>query len=119
MSSNPQSPLRGEVWDMSLDPTLGGEQAGTRPCVVVSNDNLNRSGSDTIIVVPISRTQRPVISHIPVEPPEGGLTSPSYIKCEHVRSVSRSRLIHRRGSINRTTMQAVEQALRRLLAMNP
>ncbi len=119
MSSAPQSPLRGEVWEISLDPTMGGGQAGTRPCVVVSNNHLNQSRSDTIIIVPISRSQRPVVSHIAVNPPEGGLTSQSFIKCEHIRSVSRGRLIRRRGAINRATMQAVEDALRRLLAMNP
>lgn len=119
MTSPPRSPLRGEVWDMRLDPTVGHEQGGSRPCLVVSNNHLNQSRAETIIVVPISRTQRPVVSHILIEPPEGGLTDAGHIKCEHVRSLSTDRLIRFRGDINRNTMQAVEGALRRLLAMTP
>src|SRR5437660_9824108 len=103
MTSPTRSPLRGEVWDMRLDPTEGHEQGGTRPCVVVSNNHLNQSRAETIIIVPVSRTQRPVISHVPVSSPEGGLTDLSHIKCEHVRSLSTERLIRYRGNVNRNT----------------
>jgi mRNA interferase MazF len=56
-----------------------------------------------------------VRSHVPVEPPEGGLRQPSFIKCEDVRSVALERLSKRLGQIATATMQAVEFRLRVLM----
>lgn len=119
MSSTPRTPLRGEVWDMRLDPIEGHEQGGTRPCLVVSNNHLNQSRAEIVIVVPISSTIRPIPSHIAITPPEGGLVTRSDIMCEHVRSVSTNRLIRHRGDVNRDTILVVERVLCRLLVMNP
>jgi mRNA interferase MazF len=49
--------LRGEIWEVDLDPRRGREQQGVRPCLVVSTDGLNRSMS--VIVCPITTTERP------------------------------------------------------------
>jgi mRNA interferase MazF len=119
MSSPPRSPLRGEVWDFRLDPTEGYEQGGNRPCLVISNNHLNQSRAELVIIVPMSTRLRAINSHIVVEPPEGGVTSPSDIMCEHVRSLSTDRLIQYRGDVSRNTILSVEAAIRRLLAMNP
>ncbi len=119
MNNPPRAPLRGEVWDFRLDPTEGHEQGGIRPCLVVSNNHLNQSRADLVIIIPMSTKVRAITSHIVINPPEGGLTDPSDIMCEHVRSLSTDRLIRYRGDVNRTTILSVEAALRRLLAMNP
>lgn len=50
--------LRGEIWEVDLDPRKGREQAGVRPCLVVSTDGLNRSKFGTVIVCPITTTFR-------------------------------------------------------------
>lgn len=42
---------RGEVWDVSLDPTEGCEQAGIRPVIIVSRDAINASSS-VLLAVP-------------------------------------------------------------------
>ncbi len=117
MSSPARSPLRGEVWDFRLDPTEGHEQGGTRPCLVISNNQLNQSRAELVIIVPMSTRLRAINSHIVIQPPEGGVTSPSDIMCEHIRSLSTDRLIQYRGDVTRTTILSVEAALRRLLAM--
>ncbi len=52
-------PLRGEVWLLDLNPKRGREQKGVRPCLVVSTDALNRSAFGTVIVCPITTTERP------------------------------------------------------------
>lgn len=117
MSNTPRIPLRGEVWDFQLDPTVGHEQGGIRPCLVVSNNLLNQSRAELVFIVPISSKIRAIPAHILVDPPEGGLTQPSDLMCEHVRSVSTERLKQYRGDINRNTIMGVESTLRRLFGM--
>lgn len=52
-------PLRGEIWEFDLNPKMGHEQRGVRPCVVVSNDALNRSRFGTVVICPITTRERP------------------------------------------------------------
>lgn len=91
--------LTGEVWMLDFDPTRGHEQAGTRPALVISVDVFNAGSADLIIVVPITSRSKGVHSHVAVQPPEGGLSVASFIKCEDVRSVAKERLHRRLGHI--------------------
>ncbi len=52
-------PLRGEIWEVDLNPRKGREQKGRRPCLIVSTDSLNRSNFGTVIVCPITTRHRP------------------------------------------------------------
>lgn len=110
-------PVRGEVWDVSLDPTVGHEQGGRRPALVVSVDQLNQGQSGLVIVVPISSKGKQVRSHVAIEPEEGGLKTKSFAKCEAIRSISTERLGRRRGSVSTGTMDQVAYCLRVLLAL--
>ena len=54
------APSRGEVWDLNFDPTLGHEQAGTRPALILSVDLFNEGPADLVVVVPLTRSARAV-----------------------------------------------------------
>jgi len=108
-------PGRGEVWLADLNPVRGHEQASLRPVVVFSVDRFNQSRADLVVVVPITSTLRNIPFHVVVQPPEGGLTQPSAILCEAVRSISKDRLVHRWGRLSPTTLDAVADRLRILL----
>ncbi|HUS05200.1 MAG TPA: type II toxin-antitoxin system PemK/MazF family toxin [Bryobacteraceae bacterium] len=110
-------PGRGEVWDLNLDPTAGHEQAGLRPALMVSVDLFNAGPAALVVVIPITRTARGVRWHVPVDPPEGGLVAKSFVQCENVRSVSKSRLKRLRGRVSAITLQEVEDRLRILLGL--
>jgi mRNA interferase MazF len=114
---SPLAPLRGEVWVLSFDPTRGHEQAGTWPALVISVDVFNAGPADLAIVLPITSRAKGVRSHVPIEPPEGGLTVESFIKCEDVRSVSKDRLQRRLGTVSADTIAEVEARLRILLGL--
>src|SRR5215468_3505344 len=92
-------PSRGEVWFLNLDPTQGGEQAGSRPALVISVDAFNHGPADLVVVLPITSQPKGIPFHVAVAPPEGGVRQPSFIKCEDVRSVSRSRFGERWGTV--------------------
>lgn len=112
-------PKRGEVWTLVLDPVKGHEQGGVRPALVISNDRFNRAFETLLIIVPFTRTDRGIPSQVRVLPPEGGLSDPSFIMCEQIRSVSISRFRSRRGDIGSETLQQVEQIIPRLISRQP
>lgn len=108
---------RGEVWLVSLDPTLGREQAGTRPALVVSEDLFNQGHADLVIVVPITSRDKGIRSHVAIDEIEGGLTMRSFAKCENIRSISKQRLRKQLGMVTEHTIDLVEEKLRMLLGL--
>jgi len=110
-------PSRGQIWLVDLNPTRGHEQAGKRPCLVVSVDLFNQGASGLAVVLPITSKNKGIPFHVEVNPPEGGLTQQSYIKCEDMRSISIERLSDLWGVISPTTMMIVEDRLRILLGL--
>ena len=98
---------QGEVWFVDLDPTAGREQAGRRPALVISVDQLGTGPSDLAIVVPLTRTARPNPLYVPIQPPEGGVREQSFAMPERVRSISRHRLAERWGTVSRQTLTTV------------
>ena len=111
------APSRGDVWALALDPTAGHEQAGARPALILSVDIFNEGPAELVVAVPITRTQRRIRWHVPINPPEGGLAATSFIQCENVRSVSKIRLKRRRGRASDATMQQIEDRVRILLGL--
>src|SRR4051812_217118 len=99
-NSGAASPARGEVWGVNFSPTVGREQAGIRPALVVSDNALNGGPRGLIIVIPVTGTDRGLPSHIPINPPEGGLIKPSVIMTEQIRSVSTRRFGQRYGVVS-------------------
>jgi mRNA interferase MazF len=109
---------RGEVWSVRFDPTVGHEQAGRRPALVLSVDAFNAGASDLVTVLPITKKARPDIpSRVEVRPPDGGLKVRSYVIGEQVRTVSASRLVRRHGVVARVTMERVADVVRMLLGL--
>jgi len=104
---------RGDVYLVRLDPTEASEQAGRRPCIVVSRDAINRS-SPVVIVIPCtswSSGRRIYPSQVLIEAPTGGLRSDSIALAEQVRAVSRARLVDRWGAVDAETLRRLERAL--------
>ncbi len=101
-------PRIGEVWSVTLDPVRGHEQGGVRPGLVISNDSFNRTPHTFCILVPLTRTDRGIPSHIPIHPPEGGLRDRSLALCERVKSLSVSRLHRRLGAVDPSTVERVQ-----------
>jgi len=86
------SPRYGEVWLADLDPIVGHEQAGVRPVLIVSNDQLNAGYSGLLLIIPLTGKDRNIRSHVRIDPPEGGLEKTSFALCEQLRSISKARL---------------------------
>jgi mRNA interferase MazF len=109
---------RGDVWLAELGPTLGREQSGERPVLIVSADPINQSPADIVVAVPFATRRRGIPTHVEVRPPDGGLHDVSYAICEQVRSLAVERLGSGPfGSVPASVMRAVEDRLRLLLSL--
>ena len=108
---------RGEIWLVSLDPTKGRKQAGTRPALVISVDIFNHGPAELAVVIPVTSQAKGIPLHVELKPPEGGLTMTSFAKCEDVRSISTARLVKRLGKVSSQTVDIVEDRLRILLGL--
>ena len=106
---------RGEVWKTVLDPTVGHEQGETRPCLIVSDDDMNTGPSGLVILVPITSKFRGISTWVEFKPGEAGLTTPSWAIPEAVRSVSRCRLLKFMGTATETKLQEIVRCLRYLI----
>ncbi len=111
------SPKRGEVWLADLNPTRGHEQAGRRPCLVVSQDIFNAGPAGLVVILPLTSRAKGIRYHVEIQPPEAGMRARSFIKCEDIRSVATEWLIQQWGAVSRQTMTLVEDRLRILLGL--
>lgn len=111
----PFRPTRGEVWRVQLDPSVGHEQGGTRPAVIISADGFNQGRSGMAIVAPLTSVYKRIPYHVEISPSEGGLTMTSYVKCEDVRALSLDRFSQQLGKLSSTTMETINDRLRVVL----
>ena len=111
---------RGQIWLYSADPTVGDEIGKTRPCVIVSSDEIGVLRLK--VVVPITGWNE-AFAQVPwmvrVEPTqENGLSKLSAADAFQVRSVSQQRLIKQVGKLDNAIIQDISQALAIVLSMN-
>ncbi len=93
---------RGDVFLVSLDPARGGEIQKTRPCVIVSPDELN-SYLRTFIVAPLTTGGHPYPFRVPCRF-EGRA---GYIVIDQIRAVDRERLVRCLGKLTPSTLGRV------------
>ena len=87
---NRDTPEQGEVWFVNLDPVEGQEQAGQRPALIVSRNELNRTG--LCMIVPGTTKEKRFPGRVRVPAGEGGLQYDTWFLCDQLRTVARSRL---------------------------
>ena len=106
-------PKRGEVYWVSLDPTIGSEVRKTRPGLILSNNSANKY-SDRVIIGPItSSIKRLYPFEAQVRSPHGD----NKVMLDHIRSVDKKRLGSKIYSISELEMREVERALKLALAI--
>lgn len=106
--------LRGQVYWVELDPVRGSEIAKTRPCVVLSTEEVNDCRR-TVIVVPLTTTKTPPVAPLLLATPSMGADAKARI--EHIRAVDKIRLKSLLGEIGGDDMAAIEESLRRILRL--
>lgn len=83
--------LEGQIWWATPSPTVGREQAGRRPVVIVSGREYHDTFTGLALVVPVTTRDRGWPNHVRLTG-RTGLDEPSWAMTEQVRAVSRDRL---------------------------
>ena len=101
----------GEIWLAQLDPTMGSEIKKTRPCVVISPDDMN-AHLRTVIVAPMTTGSRPARFRIALSfQGQHGL-----IVLDQIRTLDRARLVKRLGALRAPTLALTLQTLQNMFA---
>jgi len=112
-------PLRGDVWLVDFDPTVGAEIRKIRPALVIQNDVGNRASPITIVAAITSTLKRAYPFQVFLPLGEGGLDADSVVTLNHIRSIDRQRLVRRLGTLSAESMRAVDQAILISLGIKP
>jgi mRNA interferase MazF len=99
-------PRRDEVWLVSLDPTQGVEIQKTRPCLVLSPDEMNQH-LRTVVVAPMTTVVRPYPTRVRIlfQGKHG------QVALDQLRAVDRQRLQRKLGRVGASTAQAASATL--------
>ena len=103
--------VRGDIYLVNLNPTQGREIRKTRPCLVVSPDELNAHLS-TFIVAPLTTGSHPYPFRVPFR--FGGKAG--HVVLDQVRTVDRQRLVRRVGRLGPDTLRLVLTVLQEMFA---
>ncbi len=103
---------RFEVHLVNLDPTQGSEIKKTRPCLIISPDEMNRHIA-TVIVAPLTTKGRNYPTRISCE----FQGKQAQIVLDQIRTVDKSRLIQKLGEINKSTQVKVISILAEMFSM--
>jgi mRNA interferase MazF len=102
---------RFEVFLVNLDPTIGSEIQKTRPCLIISPDEMNDHIS-TVIVAPMTTKGRDYPSRIACRFQD----KDGQIILDQIRTVDKTRLVKKMGKVSSITQKAVIQALLEMFA---
>jgi mRNA interferase MazF len=109
---------RGAVVVVELDPTLGHEQHGVRPCVVVSDPEvIGDQRFPLVCVVPVTGTPGEGLLYPPLAPGQSGLAKKSFALIDHLRSVDKRRVRRVFGDLARQEMAAIDEGLALFLGL--
>ena len=102
---------RFDVSLVALDPTVGSEIQKTRPCLVVSPDEMNRHIT-TVIVAPMTTQGRPYPSRVPCR----FQGQDGWVVLDQLRTVDKGRLVRRLGRLGVPARRAVLAVLAEMFA---
>lgn len=106
--------LRGEIYWADLNPTVGKEQSGLRPLLVLSADVFNEHSGTVIAVALTSQAQRAGYP-LTLELRDSRLPKQSWVKISQVRTLSSQRLKSRMGMASPGELEQVVEGLKDLI----
>jgi mRNA interferase MazF len=105
------APRQDEVWVVVLDPTQGAEIQKTRPCLVISPDEMNQH-LRTVIIAPMTTATRPYPTRVAVR----FQGKRGQVALDQLRAADRQRLVRMLGTVSAKTAQDISATLLEMFA---
>ena len=109
---------RGSVALVALDPTLGHEQRGVRPGILVSDPAvIAEQRFPLVCVVPVTGTAGQGALYPPLQPGTSGLRKTSFAMIDQLRSIDKQRIGRVYGRLSEQELEAIDEGLRLYLGL--
>ena len=92
---------------VNLDPTIGSEMKKTRPCIIISPDEMNKY-LQTIVIAPLTSTSKSYPTRVEIKQEK----SKGWIVLDQVRSIDRVRVIRNLGVLTAMEIQKTKAVIR-------
>ena len=103
---------RFDVYLVNLDPTVGSEIQKTRPCLIISPDEMNRN-IRTVIIAPMTSAQKAYPTRVPYT----FQNKQGQIVLDQIRTIDKKRLIKKLGTLDSRAQSYILAGLQRLFAL--
>ncbi len=101
---------RGEIYYADLNPVVGSEQGGIRPCIILQNDKGNQHSNTTIVAAVTGELDKAKLpTHILFT--AEGLSKKSLALLEQVRTIDKARLGRYVSTVDGKTMERIDRAI--------
>lgn len=91
---------------VNLDPTIGSEMIKTRPCAVISPNEMNKY-LQTIVVAPITSSSKPYPTRVEIKQTK----TKGWVVLDQIRTVDRIRIVKKLGNLTTTEIQTVKTVI--------
>ena len=97
----------GEIWLINLDPTIGSEIKKTRPCVVISPDEMNKF-LHTVVIAPMTTSSKKYPTRVKVKHDN----KIGWIVLDQIRTIDKQRIVKIFGELNDSEILEVKAVLK-------
>ena len=94
-----------DIYWVKLDPVEGSEMAKTRPCLIISPDEMNNY-LNTVTIAPLTSNLKSIYWRVRI--------SNGMIALDHIRSISKTRLVNYMGSLQESEIQEVKSIIKEI-----
>ena len=93
---------------VNLDPTMGSEIKKTRPCVVISPNEMNKY-LKTVVIAPMTTSSKPYPTRIEIEHDNKS----GWVVIDQIRIIDRQRIIKNLGQLNKSEITRLKSIIKR------
>ncbi|MCM3454470.1 type II toxin-antitoxin system PemK/MazF family toxin [Heyndrickxia oleronia] len=102
---------RGEIYWTDLSPTIGSEQYGVRPTLVIQNDVGNKFSSTVIIAILTSVQKKQLPTHVLLNKDDYNLDEDSVVMLEQIRTIDKWRIGEKITVLDKEKMREIDNKL--------
>jgi len=99
-----------DVFVVALNPAVGHEIKKSRPCAIISPDELNQF-MGTVMIAPMTTKSHPYPTRVPVT----FARTPGWVALDQIRAIDKRRLIRKLGKLESKTIASIKSVIQEML----